>query len=252
VRPIGFSTGAVAYSDFQRALELMAVEPVNCIELSALRFHEVAPLLNAIETLDLHRYGYVSFHAPSSFTVEQEPFLVEQLKRVPQHWPIVLHPDTIHNWEAWRQFGSQLAVENMDRRKPWGRTVEELARTFSDLPDAAMCFDIGHARQCDTSMTEAYRILKAFQHRLKQIHVSEVNTASQHDPISYAAKIAFQEVACLIPSNIPVIIESRVTPQEINREICRISQALPEFDFVPAITNAREAMHNSPSTRHQN
>jgi hypothetical protein len=238
VRPIGFSTGAVAYSDFQRALELLAVERVNCIELSALRLHEVGPLLNAIGTLDLHRYKYVSFHAPSRFSGEEEPPLVEQLKRVPREWPIVLHPDVIHSSAIWRQFGPQLAIENMDRRKSWGRTLEELTKTFDELPDATMCFDIGHARQCDTSMTEAYRILKSFQHRLKQIHVSEVNTASRHDPVSYAAKIAFQEVAYLIPSNVPVIIESRVNQAEIGREICRVTEALPDHSWLPLLANA--------------
>jgi hypothetical protein len=230
MRPIGFSTGAVAYSDFNKALELLAVEPVSCVELSALRLHEVTPLLDAIQTLDLRRYKYVSFHAPSKFTVEDERTLVEQLKCVPREWPIILHPDTIHNLDAWRRFGPQLAVENMDMRKPWGRTVEELTRTFEELPAATLCFDIGHARQCDTSMTEAYKILKRFGNRLKQVHVSEVNTSSQHDPISYAAKIAFHEVAHLIPSNIPVIIESRVTQPEIRREIWRVAEALPEFE----------------------
>jgi hypothetical protein len=238
VRPIGFSTGAVAYSDFERALGLLATEPIICIELSALRFREVTPLLDAIETLDLLRYEYVSLHAPSAFNVDQERLLIEQLQRVPRVWPIVIHPDVIHNWAAWREFGSQLAIENMDRRKFSGRTVDELQNTFEKLPDAAMCFDIGHARQCDPSMTEAYRILTVFQHKLKQIHISEVNTASQHDTISYAAKIAFQEVASLIPANVPVIIESRVTQPEITREICAVSEALPEFVPTREMTNA--------------
>ncbi len=237
MRPIGFSTGAVAYSDFQRALELLSLEPVSCVELSALRLHEVPTLLTALKTLDLHRYSYVSFHAPSKFTAEEEAMLGEQLRCVPPEWPIVLHPDVIHSFAVWRPFGSQLAIENMDRRKPSGRTVEELRRTFDELPDATLCFDIGHARQCDTSMTEAYRMLKTFQRKLKQIHVSEVNTASQHDPISYAAKIAFQEVACLIPSNIPVIIESRVTQPEISQEIARVAEALPEF--TPVLTSPK-------------
>jgi predicted transcriptional regulator of viral defense system len=79
-------------------------------------------------------------------------------------------------------------------------------------------------------MTEAYKILKKFGNRMKQVHVSEVNTSSQHDPISYAAKIAFHEVAHLIPSNIPVIIESRVTQPEISREIYRVAEALPEYE----------------------
>lgn len=151
----------------------------------------------------------------------------EQLKSVPSEWPIILHPDSIHNFTHWRSFGSQLAIENMDRRKP-GRTVEELRCTFDELPSAVFCFDIGHARQCDTSMTEAYRMLKAFHGRLRQVHVSEVNMASQHDPVSYATKVAFREVACLIPLSIPLIIESRVTETEISAEIKRVAEALPE------------------------
>jgi hypothetical protein len=237
VRLIGFSTGAVAYSDFRRALELLANEPVNCIELSALRLHEVVPLLTSVKTLDLRRYKYVSFHAPSKFSAEEERPLVERLSCLPSEWPIILHPDVICDFALWRPFGSRLTIENMDRRKPVGRTVEELRTFFDELPNATMCFDIGHARQCDTSMTEAYKLLKTFQSKLKQIHISEVNTASQHDSISYGAKLAFQEVASLIPAGIPIIIESRVARSEIGHEIRRAAEALPEF--VPTAASAR-------------
>ena len=55
----------------------------------------------------------------------------------------------------WRQLGDRVLVENMDKRKPVGRTVEELDLIFEQLPAAGMCFDIAHARQVDSSMTEA-------------------------------------------------------------------------------------------------
>ena len=101
-----------------------------------------------------------------------------------------------------------MAIENMDRRKSTGRTAQELRSNFGLLPDARFCFDIGHARQCDTSMTESYRILEAYSSRLTQLHVSEVNSASQHDPITYATKLGFQSIANLIPGHIPLIIEA--------------------------------------------
>src|SRR5271155_3213736 len=164
MRHVGFSTGAVAYGDFRRALALLADEPrLDCIELSALRLPEVEPLVRAISSMDLRRYDYISFHAPSSFHAEEEGPLVEVLERfIPRHWPIVLHPDTIHDPSLWRPFGERIAIENMDRRKPTGRTVEELRSHFDLLPSARLCFDIGHARQCDTSMTESYRILEFY------------------------------------------------------------------------------------------
>jgi hypothetical protein len=237
VRPIGFSTGAIAYADFNRALESLRYEAVTCVELSALRFQEAHTLLRAISDLDLARYAYVSFHAPSSFDPAQEKVLVSELQRyLPQGWPIILHPDTIHDQSLWRSFRSQLAIENMDQRK-FGRTVEELAVVFHQLPDAAFCFDIGHARQCDTSMTEAYKMLKAFQRRLVQVHVSEVNSSSQHDPVSYAAQMSFREVSGLVPTNIPLIVESRVNSTEIGREIRRVYEALPEP--TPVCANVR-------------
>ncbi len=228
MRPIGFSTGALALSDFRLALEELHGQPVDSIELSALRYRELHPLLNALEALSLDEYKYISIHAPSSFDADQEGGIVDLLRRfVPGGWPVVLHPDTIHDFSLWRAFGKQLAVENMDRRKPIGRTLEELNVIFEKLPDATLCFDIGHARQCDTTMTEAYRILRAYSGRLCQIHVSEVNTASHHDPLSFAAILAFSEVADLIPHHIPLILEARVARDQIKAEIENAQKALP-------------------------
>jgi hypothetical protein len=228
MRPIGFSTGALTLSDFRSALEKLRGKPVDSIELSALRYRELRPLLDALGTLTLTSYKYISIHAPSSFDAGQEAEIIDLLRRfVPSDWPIVLHPDAIHDFSAWRIFGKQVAIENMDRRKPIGRTVEELDIIFEKLPDAMLCFDIGHARQCDTTMTEAYRILRDYSNRLCQLHVSEVNTASHHEPLSFAAILAFAEVADLIPHWIPVILEARVTEDQINAEIEKAQKALP-------------------------
>jgi hypothetical protein len=228
MRPIGFSTGALALSDFRLALKELQGQPVDSIELSALRYQELVPLLHALDTLTLTPYKYISIHAPSSFDADQEVEIIDLLRSfVPKGWPIVIHPDTIHNFAAWRVFGKQLAVENMDRRKPIGRTLEELALIFEKLPDALFCFDIGHARQCDTTMTEAYRILREYSKRLCQVHMSEVNTASRHDPLSFAAIRAFVEVASLIPDWIPVILEARVTQEQIKSELDNAHKALP-------------------------
>jgi hypothetical protein len=227
MRPIGFSTGALAGADFSLALLRLQDESVDSVELSALRYPELSPLLHALSSLGLKKYHYISIHAPSSFTASQEAEIVELLRQfVPRDWPIVLHPDTIHDFALWRAFGAQLAIENMDRRKSIGRTADELSQVFASLPEASLCFDIGHARQCDTTMTEAYRILRAFSGRLRQLHVSEVNTGSRHDPLSYAAILAFAEVAPLIPERVPIILESRVAPDQIEQELERAQRAL--------------------------
>ena len=56
MRPIGFSTGALALSDFRLALKELQGQPIDSIELSALRYRELRPLLSALGTLTLTAY----------------------------------------------------------------------------------------------------------------------------------------------------------------------------------------------------
>ncbi|MES2392547.1 MAG: hypothetical protein V4555_12960 [Acidobacteriota bacterium] len=221
MNPIGFSTGAIALGDYSRALLLLSNISTTAIELSALRVNEIGPLIEALPALDLAKYQYISIHAPSSYLPEQEQGIAELLWAIPARFAIILHPDAIHDAALWKPFGSRVAIENMDRRKLIGRTVKELEHCFSSLPDARFCFDIGHARQVDPSMTEAYLILNRFSDRLVQVHVSEVDAQSKHALISYAAELAFADVARFVPEWVPLILESRVTPNQIQSEIFR-------------------------------
>ncbi len=229
---IGFSTGALALSDFRAALEMLAGKDVRAVELSALRVTELQPLLDAIPALDLRRFQAVSVHAPSTFSRLEEPAIVEALRQVARReWPIVVHPDAVHDWALWAGMGPNLLVENMDKRKPVGRTAQELAPIFAKVPEARLCFDIAHARQYDGSMTEAYRILKTFGARVAQVHISEVSSGSAHERISRYAVTAFRKVARLIPTDVPVIIESRITPAEIDSEIDAARAALTPLEL---------------------
>jgi hypothetical protein len=230
MRPIGFSTGALAYADFRRALLMMQGQEVQAIELSALRQAELCPLLEALDTLDVGCFSHVSIHAPSQFDHTGEAMAWERLRaQLFRRWPVVVHPDALTDWTRWREFGPLLCVENMDKRKPIGRTARELDGIFRRVPDASFCFDIGHARQCDPTMTEAFLILREFGPRLRQVHVSEVNTRSKHDPLSYASVVAFQEVAHLIPSHVPLILETPLNIDRLSAEIAMVRKALPAY-----------------------
>jgi hypothetical protein len=120
-----------------------------------------------------------------------------------------------------------LCIENMDKRKPIGRSARELGRIFEHLPDASFCFDIGHARQCDPTMTEAYLMLREFASKLLQVHVSEVNTGSKHDVLSFTSILAYQEVAHLIPPHVPLILETPVAEDQMEAEVAKARKALP-------------------------
>ena len=104
------------------------------------------------------------------------------------------------------------------------------------FPEAGLCFDIGHARQVDPTMVEAYRILDRYGDRLKQVHMSEVNTASHHDPISRYAILAFQKVAGLIPASVPIVLETLIDcgQSDVRTEIRNAEMALSEVAGIVA------------------
>jgi len=225
---IGFSTGALALADFRSALQMLRNKRCDAVELSALRQAELQPLVEALDTLDLTQFVGVSFHAPSKIDPEIERATVDMLVPVAQRgWIVVVHPDAITDFGLWECLGSSLALENMDKRKPIGRYAHELAALFERVPQAGFCFDIGHARQVDPSMAEAGTILRQFRDRLRLIHISEVNSQSKHNPLSLSAVLAFRKVTHLIPEDVPVIIESRMSEQQIEREIETVAELLP-------------------------
>jgi hypothetical protein len=226
-RPIGYSTGALARSDFARAVDMLRRRQIGVVELSALRDAELIPLLKALETLDLSFARYVSFHAPSRLEKHSEMEVAKLLRTLlPRRWPIILHPDVVTNPSLWQGFGASLCIENMDKRKAVARTVAELAMVFRDFPDATFCFDIGHARQVDPTMGQAELMLEAFGGRLRQVHMSEVNSRNGHDPISVTALRAFRKVAWLVPAKVPIVLEPLISEELIETQMALADEAL--------------------------
>ena len=129
-----------------------------------------------------------------------EPKALKLLEQVAaKKWPIIVHPDAMHNPAMWAKLGDCLCLENMDKRKPLGKRPRVSAEIFAILPDASFCFDIGHARQVDPTMSEASSILHRFRNKIVQLHVSEVNAQSKHDRLSLESILAFQKVATSHP-----------------------------------------------------
>lgn len=223
---IGFSTGALAKGDFQKALGLLRSAHVEVVELSALREGELHGLVAAIPDIDLTGFSYVSVHAPSNRQHLSEAQTCKLLeKAASRRLPIVLHPDTIEDPQNWRAFGSLLLIENLDKRKPVGRTAAELTDVFLHLPEARFCCDIAHARQVDPTMAEAAEMLRSFKSRLAQVHASGLSSKSRHSPLSAAASYAIEQIAHLIPECVPIILESPVSESAMQSEICYAAEA---------------------------
>lgn len=239
MRPIGFSTGALARGDFVRGLDLQRPHAqIRAVELSALRDHELRPLVDAAGSLDHARFEYVSFHAPSKLTTLDERSVFDMLATLPEDWPIIAHPEILLTPSLWRSLGSRLCIENMDNRKTLGRTAAELRVLFQRFPEATFCLDVGHARQIDPTMAVALLMLLEFGPRLRQLHVSDVGPRGEHWPVRTMARWAFGRVAHRVPQSCPLIIESVIDASEIPREIESVAEA---FDVEKARESREQA-----------
>ncbi|WP_298862918.1 hypothetical protein [uncultured Gimesia sp.] len=240
---IGFSTGSVALNDVRRGIDIATHTKTNAIELSALREQELVPLLRLIDKLqnELSIFEYIAFHAPSKREKLSEEAIVSKLKKVADlGWAIIVHPDAIENFELWKTLGRAVCIENMDKRKATGRTAAQLKPFFDQLPEATFCFDIGHARQIDPTMLEAETMLREFHGRLRQVHMSYVNSQSQHERLNYESILAYQRVAHWIDNSIPIILETPVEQDEVVEEI---SLAKKVFELVHLDTEEEPQNH---------
>ena len=239
MRPIGFSTGALARGDFSRGLELLKEAGLRNVELSALRREELPGLMHYIQTADLGDFDYVSIHAPSAYPIEVETKIAEDLTpAIEKNLHVVVHPDSISNFEPWRRFGRLLCIENMDKRKPTGRTVPELREIFERLPEASLCLDVAHSRQVDPTMGDAADILRKFASRLAQVHVSDVNSSSEHERLNLTASMAFQKIAASIPTRIPLVLESPLYSEPASRIQGEIAAEIARTENVFTILGA--------------
>ncbi len=226
-RQIGFSSGSLAKGDFRHAIDVLRSYNIDVIELSALREHELPPLLKALEDgLDVSDFRSVSFHAPSKLVNLDAQTLCDMLEPIAKRkWNIIVHPDLIEDPKPWRDLGHYLCIENSDHRKPLGRTATEMLEYFQMLPEASWCFDVAHARQVDSTMSVAIAMLASFVDRLKEIHLSRIDMAGKHWGLDVATIQACKRIAPRVDAKVPIIIESVIKHEQIPDELVNAAQA---------------------------
>src|SRR5918997_2639497 len=168
--PLGASTGYMSASrgDWPAMVTEALETSAFATELAALSEGELPGLEAYLATEPELPFAYLSVHAPVKHLRMAESELVRRLCRLaPLVDGIVVHPDAMDDPRAYRPLGSCLVRENMDARKPTGRTVAELAPYFAALPDAGFCLDVAHVLSVDGSMEAGERLLDAFAGRLR-------------------------------------------------------------------------------------
>ncbi|PJE51002.1 MAG: hypothetical protein COV29_01855 [Candidatus Yanofskybacteria bacterium CG10_big_fil_rev_8_21_14_0_10_36_16] len=236
---VGFSTGCL-YQDvpnIKDALRVIRNLGCNAVELNFIKAKDLT--LETVKTLDpddFEGFDYVSLHAPSSGVVYEmskptdEIFLkihlVNDIRKLDN---VVFHPDTLVHPDILLRLGINYSLENMDKRKKDRRYPQELLPLMLCLSNAGFVFDINHALSIDrVNLWMRYINENAgstFGERLRHVHLSGYQ--GYHDPLfKTGQRNLVEEVAKL--SHVPIIIESVVGLNEIEREFQYVLDVLAE------------------------
>lgn len=133
---------------------------------------------------------------------------------------VVFHPDIVANFNGLEIVPFPVLIENMDKNKKFGISVEEIAKIKSDY-DFGFVLDVQHAYEHDPSMSLAHELVSVMADRIGHLHVSGQTDSSHHAPVYQANN---------------------------KREICRLLKAVPS---VPAILEGMILDDISASTKRE-
>lgn len=217
---IGMSTGSCRAFHGQMARAVSEVRPLgDAIELSALVADELPDLVSYLsgpQASDLDGLRHVSVHAPAIGVGGDWSSHLDLLVALPTRVSsIVVHPDVADPGPL-SVLGERLVIENMDQRKRRGQTPREIADLLAELPMAGACIDLAHTDSIDPSGELADELLEVAGARLRQLHISELDGAGHHVPLSLAG---FRRISPALRrcGAVPWILESACSPLVLTR-----------------------------------
>ena len=95
---------------------------------------------------------------------------------------MVLHPDTVENFDILDKSGLPFLIENMDTRKKSGTTIQEFIE-FKQKFSFGFVLDLEDAYEHDNSMKIAHNFVEVMGDRLKRMHVSGCSDTKLHVPL---------------------------------------------------------------------
>lgn len=229
---IGFSTGALYKSKLSLKETLALYKELDCraVELNYIRIED----LLAVDIADfpvekLSSFKWVSLHAPvkikygATDSPTQEIFAkIEEIHKIRPLNLVVFHPETVVDFEPFKNVGFPVAFENMDNRKENHRSAEDLIRTLSLSENFRFVLDVNHVYTNDKTMKLANELYKLAGHRLSEIHLSGYST--YHEPLHATRQL--QIVRAIRDFETPIIIESVLSPETLRAELQYIYQTI--------------------------
>ena len=191
---VGCSTGYMVEDrgDWPALVSTCAATSLAAAELSALSEDELPGSANISGGAPALPFDYISVHAPSKSLRASEPQRVDMLIALPTRvGAVVVHPDTLQDLTNWARLGSRLVLENMDSRKPGGRTTQELSPIFEALPRPGLASISPAPKEIDPDLHEAHRLLDRFGDRLRHVHLSSLDADNHHVSLTPADEELF-------------------------------------------------------------
>jgi len=121
------------------------------------------------EINELKKYKYNTLHL-LWFKKEDIDWMKYCIQTIPNFHHFTLHPDTANQKEITSDIEKYISFENMDPRKNWYKTPNEMVNLFDDFPNAWFTFDINHAKENNIPYKK-FDIVK----KPNKIHFSVVN-----------------------------------------------------------------------------
>jgi endonuclease IV len=235
---IGFTTGSLYRSNvsFDEGIRLYHSLGANAIELSFATPTKLLEYnLGEQSRQDIKKFAEVSIHAPwKEVRYDSGPktqAIINKLKTLYEQLPIkglVLHPDTIDDFEILDQSGLPFLLENMDKRKSYGIHPDHF-RELKSKYNFGFVLDVEHAYEHDSSMNLAKEFIKVMGDRLKHMHVSGYNKSEIHVP-TYQA-INKKEIGQILKMNlgVPIILEG-ILLEDVENSITKELEYIRSFE----------------------
>lgn len=229
INRVGFSTGALyKYCNVAEAIKIFKENGVSVLELAG--FFGVDAIRATDETTFarlLQDFEYISLHAPKieyGANKETKEFFdgVNKINALRKLDLVVIHPDCVKDFSVFTDLGFPVAFENIDNQKSSFQYPEEFKDLILNNDKFNMVLDVNHMYTNDQTMKIGESFHRDFNGRISEYHLSGFEEL--HEPL-YKTKQKNIIDAILI-KDIPIIIESMITPEEVRLELEYVTREL--------------------------
>jgi len=219
----GFSTGVLhQYLDAKQSIKIIKQLGCAAIELGFVRKERMENgWMEAITKEDLEGFKYISLHAPKMYYKDNEETrdVFKRIERINNLRPldlVVFHLDNVVDVKVFKKALFPVGFENMDKQKPFGRTLKDIEKLLKKNADFRFVLDTNHIKSNDPSMKMINEFYSQLGHKIAEYHVSGLGSDYPHIPLFQTQKTDILEAVKDLSK--PIICESRLTPDNIRQE----------------------------------